>query len=186
MQDSLCGNELNIYCQSLKIDETLDQDQLYNSLKDILLGFDDIRETYPVGLELSAEVKVRDSGNFLENQVLHDVKDQDYIIIGHYFIYSNAYYEIIGEHTEIDKKDFFEWAVYEYPEADYWSDVLELQTTGESIDEKTFVVFKKGQDIHFFRESILVSLSGDVTELDEDQEEELKSMVQSVFEVLSK
>jgi hypothetical protein len=73
MQDSLCGNELNIYCQSLKIDETLDQDQLYNSLKDILLGFDDIRETYPVGLELSAEVKVRDSGNFLENQVLHDV-----------------------------------------------------------------------------------------------------------------
>jgi hypothetical protein len=183
MADTAYGSELNIYYELHKIDEIIDRDKLYELMKDNLFAFEQDRETFPVDLDLDAQVKVNNVGDFLENEVWQHLSDQNYLVVGHYFIYSDASYEINNNLTEIDKKDFFGWTVFDYPYDDNGDSILELQGTGESVEEESFVAFKRGQDVHVFRESLRAPWDTD-DELDDEQEQELRSISESVFSAL--
>ena len=177
---TIYGSELNIYQIYITRSELSSEDKIFEKLKQTLFEFDGYRETYPVDLDMGQEVKVNDLG-----QLFIDGLD-NYIVFGHYFIYSDASYETVDDKDlmEIDKREFLGWTVFEIPCDEDGDNLLECQGTGESIEEKTFAFFKKGDEVIVLSESIRAPFDVD-DDLDEEQEKLLVSLSKSIHAKLN-
>ena len=180
----LFGSELNVHYSFVNIDAKLDKDKIYKSLEDNLISFNEDRETFPMDLELDSKINVNTVGDFFENGGWIELESENYLIVGHFYISSSASYEIDKSLRTINKKNFFEWAVYDYPLDNEGNNLLDCLSTGKSIAEESFIFIKRGREIHAFRESLIAPLDID-DELFEEQEIALESLSKSAIIALS-
>lgn len=102
------------------------------SSKKISIKLDLDRETFPVDLNFDQSVTLNYESDLFSEYL------NDYIVLGHYFIYEDASYEMIYE-TEIKKlstRKFMNWSVFEMPCKDDGEQILECLGTGKAVEEK--------------------------------------------------
>jgi hypothetical protein len=179
MSNTIDGLELNIFTTQLNNAEISNEEQLFELLRDNILEFQDSRETYPADLEFEEDIEINDLGD------LFAAEGDNYLILGHYFIYSDANYELTQKIKKIEKWEFFGWAVYEQPSDAEGNNILDFQGSGESTDEESFIILKKNGEIYTFRESLVAPIDAEEG-LDEESEEILRSLSKSVFLELTK
>ena len=92
--NTIYGYELNILETYIELSELSSEEQLYEIVKENLYKFDLDRETFPVDLNFDKSVTLN-----YENDLFAEYLN-DYIVLGHHFIYEDVSYEIIYE-TEI-------------------------------------------------------------------------------------
>jgi len=179
--NTIYGYELNILETYIELSELSSEEQLYEIVKENLYKFDLDRETFPVNLNFDKSVTLN-----YENDLFAEYLN-DYIVLGHYFIYEDASYEIIYETEikELSASKFINWTVFEMPCKEDGEQILECLGTGKAIEEKTFALLKKGNEIIVISESIRAPFEFD-DELSEDQEEILKKICSSIYGELSK
>ena len=174
MAETVYGGELNIHVGGfITLNEIKDADEIYEALLNILLDFDERRECYPVVLKLDEKITIQDNGSFF--------KDEDCLILGHYFVYNDAAYEISSQTTSAESRGFFDWEIMENPmQNDDYGD-FELQSTGGADVEQTFALWTLNGETH--------SASRDLEfigmEMDEDTEKELRELSQEIYEMVS-
>ena len=92
--NTIYGYELNILETYIELSELSSEEQLYEIVKENLYKFDLDRETFPVDFNFDKSVTLN-----YENDLFAEYLN-DYIVLGHHFIYEDVSYEIIYE-TEI-------------------------------------------------------------------------------------
>ena len=92
--NTIYGYELNILETYIELTELSSEEKLYEIVKENLYKFDLDRETFPVDFNFDKSVTLN-----YENDLFAEYLN-DYIVLGHHFIYEDVSYEIIYE-TEI-------------------------------------------------------------------------------------
>jgi len=177
MTESVNGGEINIIGWPFKeISEIKDADEIFEALKEYHLRFDENRECYPVGLKLDNKITVQDCGSYFP-------EDEGCLVLGHYFVYKNAGYEISSETTTVESRSFLDWEIMQNPmQGEDYGD-FELMGTGDVITEETFALWVLNGESDYLSREIEAPLYS--TEyLEEEAEEELQEFSQELFELI--